>query len=40
MPELRAAIDEHYVEVGTTCNDKPIYLLRGVERPAVSPDCS
>lgn len=39
VPELREAIDEHYVEVGTTCNDKPIYLLRGVDRPTVTPDC-
>ena len=34
MPELRDAIDEHYVEVGTTCNGQPIYLLRGVDRTA------
>ena len=40
VPELRAAIDEHYVEVGTTCDDHPIYLLRGVDRPEVTPDCS
>ena len=39
VPELREAIDEHYVRVGTTCNDKPIYLLRGLDRPAVTPDC-
>ena len=40
VPELRDAIDEQYVEVGTTCNGKPIYLLRGVDRPEVTPDCS
>jgi len=40
VPELRDAIDEHYVEVGTTCDDHPIYLLRGVDRPEVTPDCS
>lgn len=39
VPELRRAIDEHYVEAGTTCNGKPIYLLRGVDRPEVTPDC-
>ncbi len=39
VPELREAIDEHYVEVGTTCNDQPIYLLRGVDRAPVTPDC-
>lgn len=39
VPELRAAIDEHYVEAGTTCNGQPIYLLRGVDRPDVTPDC-
>ena len=40
VPELRAAIDEHYVEAGTACNGQPIYLLRGVDRPEVAPDCS
>ncbi|KQW49172.1 hypothetical protein ASC77_10795 [Nocardioides sp. Root1257] len=39
VPELQAAIDEHYVDAGTTCTGKPIYLLRGVERPHVTPDC-
>ena len=40
VPELSDAIDEHYVQVGTTCNGHPIYLLRGVDRPEVAPKCS
>lgn len=36
---LRAAIDERYVEAGTTCNGQPVYVLREVERPAVQPIC-
>lgn len=39
VAELRDAIEDSYVEVGTTCNGKPIYLLRGVDRVAPSPDC-
>ncbi|WP_028643068.1 hypothetical protein [Nocardioides sp. URHA0020] len=39
VPELRAAIDERYVRAGTTCDDHPVYLLRGVDRPPVAPDC-
>jgi len=39
VPELRDAIEDNYVEVGTTCNDHPIYLLRGVDRTAPEPDC-
>lgn len=39
VPELRAAIDERYVAAGTACNGHPIYLLRGVDRPVVVPDC-
>jgi 4-amino-4-deoxy-L-arabinose transferase-like glycosyltransferase len=39
VPELRDTIDEHYVRVGTACNGHPIYLLRGVDRRPVAPDC-
>lgn len=36
---LRADIEEVYVEHGLGCDDRPVYLLRGVERPALTPDC-
>lgn len=39
VAELEQVIEERYVEHGTTCNDKPVYLLREVERPLVVPDC-
>ena len=37
--ELRAAIDANYVRHGTGCDDNAVYLLRGVERPPITPDC-
>lgn len=39
VAELRAVIDERYVDAGTTCNDQPVYRLRALERPAVQPIC-
>jgi 4-amino-4-deoxy-L-arabinose transferase-like glycosyltransferase len=39
VADLRAVINERYAEAGTTCNDQPVYLLRGVDRPEVAPDC-
>lgn len=37
--ELERVIEERYVEHGTACNGQPVYLLRGIERPEVRPDC-
>ncbi len=39
VAELAAVIDERYVEAGTTCNGRPVYLLKGDVRPAVTPAC-
>lgn len=39
VAELRQVLDERYVEVGTTCNDQPVYLRRDVDRAAVQPIC-
>lgn len=39
VAELREVIEERYVEAGTTCNDQPVFLLRGADRPAVQPIC-
>ena len=39
VPALERVIEERYVEHGTGCNGHPVYLLRGVERPPVTPDC-
>ena len=36
---LRAAIDANYERHGTGCDDNAVYLLKGVERPAITPDC-
>ena len=36
---LRAAIDANYDRHGTGCDDNAVYLLKGVERPAITPDC-
>ncbi|WP_182524481.1 hypothetical protein [Nocardioides dongkuii] len=33
-------VEERYVEHGTGCDDRPVYLLRGVDRAPVRPDCS
>lgn len=39
VAELEDVVDERYVEHGTTCNGQPVYLLRGVDRPEIEPDC-
>jgi 4-amino-4-deoxy-L-arabinose transferase-like glycosyltransferase len=39
VPELEQVIEERYVENGTACNGHPVYLLRGVDRQEVRPDC-
>ncbi len=39
VAELESVVDAHYVEHGTGCNGGTIYLLKGVERPPVTPDC-
>ncbi len=37
--ELAAAIKANYDRHGTGCDDNAVYLLKGVERPAITPDC-
>ncbi|MDQ4052728.1 MAG: hypothetical protein M3237_08500 [Actinomycetota bacterium] len=37
--QLRADVEERYVEHGLGCDDRPVYLLRGLERPELSPSC-
>ncbi|MDI6910110.1 hypothetical protein [Nocardioides sp.] len=37
--ELERVVEERYVANGVTCNGRPVYLLRGLERPTVDPDC-
>jgi 4-amino-4-deoxy-L-arabinose transferase-like glycosyltransferase len=39
VADLERVIEERYVEHGTGCDGHPIYLLRGVDRPDVTPDC-
>lgn len=39
VAELEQVVGERYVEHGTTCNGKPVYLLRDLERPEVTPAC-
>lgn len=36
---FRTLVQERYVAHGTGCDDRPIWLLRGVDRPPVVPDC-
>ena len=36
---LRADVAERYVEHGLGCDDRPVYLLKGVARPDLTPDC-
>ncbi len=36
---LRADVEERYVEHGLGCDDRPVYLLKGVDRPELDPDC-
>ena len=37
--DLRAALEENYERHGTGCDDNAVYLLKGDERPALTPDC-
>jgi 4-amino-4-deoxy-L-arabinose transferase-like glycosyltransferase len=37
--DLAAAIKANYDRHGTGCDDNAVYLLKGVERPAITPDC-
>jgi 4-amino-4-deoxy-L-arabinose transferase-like glycosyltransferase len=39
VPELEQVVDEQYVQHGTGCDGHPVYLLRGLDRPVVEPDC-
>ncbi len=32
-------MQERYVRAGTACGDRPIWLLRGVDRVTPEPDC-
>lgn len=36
---FRTLVEQRYVAHGTGCDDRPVWLLRGVERPPVVPDC-
>ena len=36
---LEQVVRERYAEHGTACNGQPIYLLEGVDRADVAPDC-
>jgi 4-amino-4-deoxy-L-arabinose transferase-like glycosyltransferase len=36
---LRELVSERYVQAGTACGDRPIWLLAGVERAEPRPDC-
>ena len=36
---LREVVAARYAEHGTTCHGKPVYLLRGEDRPTVQPNC-
>jgi hypothetical protein len=36
---LRAVVERRYVMHGEGCAGRPVYLLRGVERPPIHPDC-
>ena len=37
--ELERVVEERYAVNGVTCNGHPVYLLRGLHRPSVDPDC-
>lgn len=37
--DLEAAIEANYTRHGTGCDDNAVYLLQGLERPAITPDC-
>ena len=36
---LPSVVEERYVAHGTGCDDRPVYLLRGVDRPPLQPEC-
>jgi hypothetical protein len=36
---LRQEVEQRYVEHGTGCGDRVIWLLKGVDRPTPEPDC-
>jgi 4-amino-4-deoxy-L-arabinose transferase-like glycosyltransferase len=36
---LEQLVQERYVRAGTACGDRPIWLLRGVDRATPEPDC-
>ena len=37
--DVRAALEANYQRHGTGCDDNAVYLLKGEERPAITPDC-
>ncbi|MDN4173744.1 hypothetical protein QWY28_12355 [Nocardioides sp. SOB77] len=37
--ELYAAVRARYERHGSGCSDRPVYLLRGLDRPPLEPDC-
>ncbi len=37
--DLRAALEANYERHGTGCDDNAVYLLKGEDRPAITPDC-
>jgi hypothetical protein len=37
--DLQRAIEDNYVRHGTGCDDNAVYVLKGVERPPITPDC-
>jgi 4-amino-4-deoxy-L-arabinose transferase-like glycosyltransferase len=39
VPALEELVQERYVAHGTACNGRPVYLLRGVQRPEVTANC-
>lgn len=39
MAELERVVKERYAEQGTACGGHPVYVLRGLDRPALDPDC-
>ena len=36
---LRAEVEQRYVEHGTGCGGRTIWLLKGVDRPVPEPEC-
>jgi len=37
--DVRAALEANYQRHGTGCDDNAVYLLKGEDRPAITPDC-